>query len=617
MCFDKRLECGRLSKLELDDALFDAAVTDELVDFHMERERRAVSSKCGNATSIPLNAGLRDVGVRFVFTLCQSVKLLPAAGLQAATLFDIICLRLNGGVLVEHLPFVCTVIVKLLKKTDSSTTSVPYASMVPHTQRMVEYVRQLGHDVPDATEEALMTQEAELLVALKWETDPFTIETWVSVFASRFNIITGGIHAAKLSKAWEQGLLCAQSLVARLPASPEMPPVALARGLLGVSFVCVGLLPMGPTACDGASPVLGALLAAVRASPAELQAACAVAAPALRLSGLAPSEQGPAAPAAVKPLVKSATLAPPLGKAATLAPSGKAPVMAKPAAAALGGKGALTPAKATLAPALGGKAVSPLGGKGTVAPKRNPNIPIRRIVYIDDLEMPKRPDLPPRDTDREVFLSRLPKDCTDEQLQDLIGGFGEIEDLHLIRDSFTSEFTGKGYVRFKTHKEALGCIQAHSDPHDKAEDDVIAKWSESERAQQKLRSVAVADCTDMLPAFCTAPGRLMPSLCQHASVKEAFVTAEWLPKVGMMAMIAKTGSPKQLHFTAVVTAPGEETLRGVLSTALELFHEQVHTHLETPEAQEILRKRAAGEEEAEEEPACGPLIFLVAACGKR
>eukprot|EP00959_Pyramimonas_sp_CCMP1952_P080040 1673213-Pyramimonas_sp.AAC.1 len=50
-------------------------------------------------------------------------------------------------------------------------------------------------------------------------------------------------------------------------------------------------------------------------------------------------------------------------------------------------------------------------------------------------------------------------------------------------------------------------------------------------------------------------------------------------QVGMMAMIAKTGSPKQLHFTAVVTAPGEETLRGVLSTALELFHEQVEDML--------------------------------------
>merc|ERR1719291_1480870 len=112
---------------------------------------------------------------------------------------------------------------------DSSTTFVSNASMVPHAQLMVGYLRELGYNVPDATEDALRTLEAELLVAFKWKTEQFTIESWLSIFVSRFNIITGGIHAAKLNQVWEQGMLCARALVMRRPASPGTPPLALAR----------------------------------------------------------------------------------------------------------------------------------------------------------------------------------------------------------------------------------------------------------------------------------------------------------------------------------------------------------------------------------------------------
>jgi hypothetical protein len=177
---------------------------------------------------------------------------------------------------------VCTVIVKLLKKADSATTFVSNASMVPHAQRMVGCLRQLGHYVPDATEDALRIQEDKLVMTLKWETQPSTVESWVSIFASRFNIITCGIHAAKLRQVLEQSMLCAQALVTKLPTSPETPPLALARGLLGVSFVCLGLVPM--EAAD-TSATLRSLQTALMACPKEMQAACEVAVAALQQAG--------------------------------------------------------------------------------------------------------------------------------------------------------------------------------------------------------------------------------------------------------------------------------------------------------------------------------------------
>ncbi|CAK0878698.1 unnamed protein product [Prorocentrum cordatum] len=299
MCLGQRVECGGLSQataelcaeqrggspLEpqgLEDALFDAGVADELVEFHMERERRNLSPRGSGARNAPLDAGLRDAGVRFMWGLCQLVGLPHAAGSQAAALLDIACLRHDGGILAGHLPLVCTVIVKLLKKTDTATIFVSNASVLPHAQRMVGCLRQLGHHVPDATEDALRFEETKLLVTLQWETQPSTIESWVSIFLSRFNIITRGIHAAKMNKVWEQSMLCSQALVTRLPASPEMPPLALARGLLGLSFVCVGLLPM--EAAD-TSAILGSLQTAAMACPTELQAACERAVAALQQAG--------------------------------------------------------------------------------------------------------------------------------------------------------------------------------------------------------------------------------------------------------------------------------------------------------------------------------------------
>ncbi|CAK0796919.1 unnamed protein product [Prorocentrum cordatum] len=299
MCLGQGMERGRLSQAaaelgaaqqagspwkqqDLEDALFDAGVADELVEFHMERERRAFSPRGGAARDAALDAGLRDAGVRFMWSLCQAVGLLPAAGFQAATLLDVACLRRDGGILPEHLPLACTVIVKLLKKADTATTVVSNASMVPHAQRMVGCLRQLGHHVPDATEDALTAQEGILLVTLKWETQPPTVESWVSIFVSRFNIITCGIHAARLNQVWEQSMLCAQALATKLPASRDMPPLAMARGLLGVGFVCSGLLP---TVAADTSVILGSLQTAVMACPREMQASCEAAVAALQKAG--------------------------------------------------------------------------------------------------------------------------------------------------------------------------------------------------------------------------------------------------------------------------------------------------------------------------------------------
>lgn len=79
----------------------------------------------------------------------------------------------------------------------------------------------------------------------------------------------------------------------------------------------------------------------------------------------------------------------------------------------------------------------------------------RRVLFLDELSMPKRPKVPPGPKDREVFLAHLPvQECNEAQIQDWLEGFGKVEDMCLLRDQRTGEYSGRGYARFRTHEEA-------------------------------------------------------------------------------------------------------------------------------------------------------------------
>ncbi|CAK0892237.1 unnamed protein product [Prorocentrum cordatum] len=289
---------GPQTREELQAALCDAGLSDELVELLAERERRAFSRRGSRPPGAArLAEAPRAAGVKFMWNLCLVLRLPPAAAFQAVTLLDIACLRRGGHCLAERLPVTCTVIVTLLKKSDSATVYTPYRALVPYAQQMAVHMRLLGHCIPDVTEDQLRAEEFALLNELCWVIEHCSVERWMSVFVRRFNIITRGAYSAKLDKVWEQSMTCARALLVRCPASAAEPPMALAQGLLGLCLACEGVLPpeLPPAALGGAAGVappvaehldaLGALLAAAAASPEEMRAACAEAAAAVGRAG--------------------------------------------------------------------------------------------------------------------------------------------------------------------------------------------------------------------------------------------------------------------------------------------------------------------------------------------
>jgi hypothetical protein len=206
---------------------------------------------------------------------------------------------------------------------------------------------------------------------------------------------------------------------------------------------------------------------------------------------------------------------------------------------------------------------------------------VRRSIFVDELAMPKRPDLPANESAQEVFLTSLPvKDCTEDQIRSWLEGFGSVDDAFLLRDPITGEYTGKGYARFKSHREANACIEAHPSTDDAEEGDVVASWSESERASSRANSVYGMDVHS---AFAGPNGRVLPSFAVDAKLKEALYMLG-----GGSAAAREKGAPKpegkQLHFSVVCDGPQFEALKAALEEALAAFHSKALRKLREPKA---------------------------------
>jgi len=215
---------------------------------------------------------------------------------------------------------------------------------------------------------------------------------------------------------------------------------------------------------------------------------------------------------------------------------------------------------------LGG--VSCAGSNGVAGRAAAAVEPVPRSVFVDELPMPARPDVKPGTADREVFLQSLPvRDCSEEQIRAWLEGFGGVEDVHLLRDHLSGDPNGKGYVRFATHAEAAACVEAQASISEAEDGDVVAHWSESERAMQHRSSVYGYDVHN---AF-------------HQRALDTVRTGAKVPSLWMLSERRRpeeAGAPmpeaRQLHFVADCT--GEEQfaeLRARLSKVLEDFHRRV------------------------------------------
>jgi len=179
-------------------------------------------------------------------------------------------------------------------------------------------------------------------------------------------------------------------------------------------------------------------------------------------------------------------------------------------------------------------------------------MPPRRAIFIDELSMPKRPEVEPHPSDREIYLTNLPvAHYTEEQIREWFKDFGTILDLHLLHDQ-NGRPSGNCYVRFEKHEEAAAWIGTQ-------DGGVTACWSESERLLQGSRSVYRTDVVARLETALQALGFRNTCL-----LSEKVVTDSW-----------STSEGKQLHLCTACLDNELSVLQATLSDTLVQFHDEV------------------------------------------
>ncbi len=58
-----------------------------------------------------------------------------------------------------------------------------------------------------------------------------------------------------------------------------------------------------------------------------------------------------------------------------------------------------------------------------------------------------------------IYVGNMPKSTTEAELKVKFEAFGEVEDVKLIKDHFTGELRGFGFVRMSSTQEAQNAIK--------------------------------------------------------------------------------------------------------------------------------------------------------------
>lgn len=199
-------------------------------------------------------------------------------------------------------------------------------------------------------------------------------------------------------------------------------------------------------------------------------------------------------------------------------------------------------------------------------------------IYIDQLVLDHRPTrAAPTPVDRELFVRRLPlQDMNQLQLQEYFEGFGEVEDLHLIRDTYTDQLIGEGYVRFRQHRDARRCLEALTPDGDADPNDLVGTWSESERALQRKD----VNCYrfNLIDELVCSDGSGLERLKTECHLSGIWCLAETLRQ---RDRTSPPPSGKQLHFVGRFADEAHvDILRESLQEAFRKIHRRISDRME-------------------------------------
>lgn len=140
----------------------------------------------------------------------------------------------------ESLPAISMAIVWLIKKQDSARLCDPL-DLAGVSSKLATC---LGLRIA-ATKEEIVVNEMIVLDVLGWELGMPTVQSWASMFVTRFNCLLSSQYNVQLKQMWDKYLAYVLLYhVSNTQASPQLPPYRLACAFFTIGLVWAGLLPL-------------------------------------------------------------------------------------------------------------------------------------------------------------------------------------------------------------------------------------------------------------------------------------------------------------------------------------------------------------------------------------
>jgi len=221
--------------------------------------------------------------------------------------------------------------------------------------------------------------------------------------------------------------------------------------------------------------------------------------------------------------------------------------------AGLSASEALAARVAAVKQAVAAKQGLPITGAGQIVPAKV--VKSETItLYLDEVFMPSRPQVPPTPYDREVFVDPFPAEEGSQELQDWLISFGEVEEVFRIAGE------DRGYLLFKEPEAAAKCVTAFA-----------GTWSESERAvtgQKTSRRNQCAYPESLISHFLGQDGANMKDISSRVGISSFDL------KVGSTARGDK-GEATRVRFVASGSSEQLTLLRREVEEQLEKVHREM------------------------------------------
>lgn len=235
---------------DVQEALDAQCASDEYMRFSQEREEKLLGTPPSKAISTAQESqsicpDVRRAFMGFVGRLIAALQLPEKCLFEAQLLIDIHLQRSATPVQVAELPALCGAVVRIIKKVDNAQVIPNSRGILAYAAQFAQWLRQAGHNMdPSAiTEKSLAEQEQLVLQAVRWQLSLPTVDSWMSAFCARMNLLTRQAVFPSLVAIWQQSIPLAQRMFSQRANSERFSPKHVSQGLLGLGCVVAGLLP--------------------------------------------------------------------------------------------------------------------------------------------------------------------------------------------------------------------------------------------------------------------------------------------------------------------------------------------------------------------------------------